>query len=121
MTPEEKAVLKAAKRLVAAMGQDNESRLLIAEADLRLAVQALKVSAQPEHTVIAIPCGEPSSTGAMHCELPAGHDPDETLRWTRFGVTDGGGSWEYAYRPHAGRAKNGSERRWDTWVERLVK
>jgi hypothetical protein len=120
MTPEEQAVLRAAKRMARAINQQFEIKRLIAEADLLLAVQALKISQQPEHTVAALPCGEPSASGTMFCELPAGHAPDETLTWHELGLEADGNRWQYAYRPHAGRAKNGSYRRWELWVERKV-
>ncbi len=67
---------------------------------LAVAVQALKVSRQPEHTVAPLPCGFPSKTGAMFCEEPAGHSPMsyDISGWGR--------------RLHYGRAANGSIRAW---------
>jgi hypothetical protein len=125
VTPEEKAVIKAAQRWVRVAGSapsyNAVQRSIEVGYALRDAVAALKVSREPLHTVAAIPCGALSSTGAMLCELPAGHDPDDTLRWTNFAVRGEGAHKQhaqYAYRPHEGRAANGSARRWRTWVER---
>lgn len=71
MTSEERAVIKAAERLIA---RDCAER----KADLQVAVQRLKISRQPEHTVEVIPCMKYSPNSAsMFCILPEGHDADE--------------------------------------------
>ena len=117
MTPEEKAVIKAAQQWVKACNR-KPNHLAVTESirvgyALRDAVAALKVSRQPLHTVAPIPCGQQSSTGAMLCELPAGHDPDDSLDWSAWGP-----ALEYATRWHEGRASNDSARSWRTIVFR---
>lgn len=74
MTPEELAVIKAAQRLVRSG--------FPAPDDLRVAVQVLKISRQPEHTVEPVPCMKysPNSAG-MFCVLPIGHDADEIAEY----------------------------------------
>ena len=112
MTPEERAVIKAAKAWARKANADTVAELL-------LAVQALKVSRQPEQGPEPIPCSVPSTTGRMLCALPVGHDPDETLTWHDFASTaDGPEVWQFTYRPHEGYAADGSRRVWSTWVER---
>lgn len=75
MTPEERAVVNAARKWAK---RSDDAR---AE-QLRLAVQALKISTQPLHTVSPIPCMKysPNSAG-MFCVLPIGHDSEEIERY----------------------------------------
>ncbi len=70
MTPEEQSVIRAAMRYVRHSGAEYSS--------LHAAVQALKVSRQPEHTVEPIPCMKYAPNSAtMFCVLPLGHEDGE--------------------------------------------
>ena len=81
VTPEEKAVIAQALRW---------SRGWVDDRTLQLAVQALKVSRQPEQGPDPIPCmvrAEHSAT--MFCILPKGHDGSEPETY--------GGTWGWSY------------------------
>lgn len=104
MTPEEKAVIRAAQRWAV---RDSLERVT----DLRVAVQRLAVSRQPEHTVEPIPCGVYANNSAtMFCILPKGHEGGEPEN-ERFPVTRHVG-YPGGVR---GTGPNGGARAFDHW------
>lgn len=101
MTPEERSVIRAACRW--ALVSDRVERLWEeSEIGLALAVQALRVSRQPEQGPEPIPCmARASHSATMFCVLPKSHKGSEPEEWHE--------SWGYSY--HQGVAANGSRRR----------
>jgi hypothetical protein len=74
MSPEERAVIKAALKWHEIRIHRSPYMSHTALKDLDVATQALKISRQPEHAVEPIPCNFPSRGGKVRCALSSGHD-----------------------------------------------